>query len=165
MATLYELTEEQMRLYDLLSQSIDEETGEVDDSIIEALDLNKLQIEEKGKQYAIVYKQLLADAKMYKEEEERIVERRRAIEKNAERLKKTLETAFLTFGIEKMEDPKVSISFRKSKKVVINNEADLRAEFLKVTYTPDKTAIKSAIENGIDVQGAELVESKNIQIK
>lgn len=165
MATLYELTSEQMRLYNLLNESIDEETGEVNQDLLDALDLNKVQIEEKGKQYAIVYKQVMADIKMYKDEETRLSQKRKTLERNAERLKSSLETALLTFGIDKLEDPKVSVSFRKSKKVVINDENDLRPEFVKVTYTPDKLAIKDAIEKGMEVSGAELVESKNIQIK
>jgi hypothetical protein len=61
----------------------------------------------------------------------------------------------------------IKINFRKSESVEIDNLALLDAKFLneKVTITPDKMAIKEAIKNGEDVNGARLVINNNIQIK
>ena len=166
MATLYELEQEQMKLYDMLCNSINEETGEVDEVIEIALNVTKEQIEKKCKQYAIVYKQLMADAKMYKEEEDRITQKRQRIEKNALKLKERLEGALLSQNIMKIDDPKVSIAFRKSKKVVILDEGVLTKEYLTevTTIKPNKTKISDALKLGMQVEGAELVETQNIQI-
>lgn len=163
--TLYELTEEQMRLYEKLCDSVDTETGEVDPSLLEALDLNKEQIKEKGLSYAVVYKQAIADAKMLKEEEDRLVERRRRLEKNAGRLADALSSAMLQFDIPKLEGTRAVVTFRKSKKVVIADEELIPKKYKKVTFTPVKADIKAAIESGLKVKGAELVEIQNIQIK
>jgi hypothetical protein len=35
----------------------------------------------------------------------------------------------------------------------------------KTTYTPDKKAIKAALESGQKIEGASLAEHQNIQIK
>ena len=58
-------------------------------------------------------------------------------------------------------------SFRKSKAIEILDEAQIPAEFMaeKITYTPNKTAIKSAIESGREVPGAKQVERQILQIK
>ncbi len=167
MATLYDLTQDQAKLYELLSNSIDEETGEVDVELLQLLDINQEEAREKCKQYAVVFKQLKADAEMYKAEEERLFEKRKRAENNAERLKKTLENALLTFGINKLEDAKVSITFRKSTKVNVLDEEKLAKEFIteKITKAPNKSAIMAAIKAGEVVDGAELLEVQNIQIK
>lgn len=167
MATLYELTKEQMDLYEMLSQSINEETGEVDEALVNALNVNREQLEEKCKQYAVVFKQLLADVKMYKDEEERLVEKRKRIEKNAQVLKDKLENVLTQFDIKKLDDPKVSVSFRKSTKVEIVDEEELPVDYVeeRITYSPNKTKIMAALKLGYVVNGAKLVESQNIQIR
>ena len=45
------------------------------------------------------------------------------------------------------------------------NELPKEFKTIKVTETPDKTAIKKAIEQGQEVAGCELVENLNLQIK
>ena len=72
MATLYDLTQEQMYLYNLLAsgEAIDSETGEVDPVVDERLQLNTEDLDNKIKGTAIIFKQLMADAKMLKDEKE-----------------------------------------------------------------------------------------------
>ena len=169
MATLYDLTQEQMYLYNLLStgEAIDPETGEIDEVVAEQLDLNGQELDKKIKAVAIIYKQLSADAKMLKEEEDNIIARRKRAERNAETLKRGLESSMLLLGKEQFKDTKVDISFRKSTKVEIINENDLDKAYLteKVTYSPNKTLIASELKAGVIINGARLVDCKNIQIK
>ena len=70
-------------------------------------------------------------------------------------------------GKDKVETVKARISFRKSVQVQIEDEAALPADYVTTTVTksPDKTAIKKAIQGGQDVTGASLIEKRNIQIK
>lgn len=169
MATLYELTQDQLFLYNLLltGDAINMETGEIDPVVAEQLKLTGEELENKIKGVGIVYKQLVADAKMLKEEEENLGARRKRAERNAETLKSRLEDCMLAIGKEEYKDTKVSISFRKSTRVEIRNENILPKEYMveKTTYTPSKTMIMEALKNGVEVEGAELVEAKNIQIK
>ena len=167
--TLYELTKEQQYLYDLLAngEAIDMETGEIDPVVEEQLKINNEQIDEKIKAWGIVCKQLQADAKMLKDEEEAISIRRKRAERHAELVKNRLENQMILLGKLQFKDTKVDISFRKAKKVEIVNEKLLPEEYLsvKTTITPAKTLIMSALKEGKEVQGATLVETQNIQIK
>lgn len=167
--TLYELTQEQLYLYDLLANGdgVNMETGEIDPVVAEQLELTGKELDNKIKGVGIVYKQLVADAKMLKEEEENLVARRKRAERNAELLKNRLESTLITLGKDEFKDTKVSISFRKSTRVEIVDENKLPKEFIveKTTYTPSKTMIMEAFKSGANVEGAMLVEAKNIQIK
>lgn len=169
MATLFSLTQEQAYLLDLLESgdAIDLETGEIDPVVAEQLQLTGEQLDEKIKGTAIVYKQLVANAKMYKDEEENIIALRKRAERNAELLKNRLQEAMLYVGKTELRDPKATITFRKSTRVEILDESKLPKDYIieKTTYTPSKTAIMDAIKNGVNVEGAKLVEVQNIQIK
>lgn len=167
--TLYELTKEQQYLYDLLAngEAIDMETGEIDPVVEEQLKINNEQIDEKIKAWGIVYKQLQADAKMLKDEEEAISIRRKRAERHAELVKNRLENQMILLGRMQFKDTKVDISFRKAKKVEITNEELLPEEYVsvKTTTAPAKALIMTALKEGKEVQGATLVETQNIQIK
>ena len=82
-------------------------------------------------------------------------------------MKKYLTSCMKSVGKDKVETAKARISFRKSVQVQIEDEAALPADYVTTTVTksPDKTAIKKAIQGGQDVTGASLVEKRNIQIK
>lgn len=166
MATLYDLTKEQQELYDRLSEAIDPETGEVDAAMIAAIDTNDMALKEKFRSYAIVWKQLVADAEMYKAEEVKLVEKRKRIERNAETLKNRLESAMLLVGMPKLDSPQASISFRKATKVEVDEEL-LPKKYLikKTTFSPDKTTLTSLLKAGTKIKGAVLVENQYIQIK
>lgn len=67
----------------------------------------------------------------------------------------------------KADDGTFKASFRKSEAVVILDEAQIPAEFMReaVKTEPDKTAIRKAIESGRQVAGAKIEERKNLQIR
>lgn len=169
MANLYELTQEQIRLYDRLSSedAINKETGEVDESLAEALSLNQEELENKIIGTALVYKQLNADSEMIKNEIEALQERYARINNNAKYVKERLENSLLDLGMMKFDNPKFSISFRKTTKVEITDESLIPAEFMKTktTVEPSKKDIADAIKSGKEVAGCYLEENHKIQIK
>ena len=71
------------------------------------------------------------------------------------------------FGINKIKSETLQLSFRKSESVEVFDESLVDEKFKKVKteISLDKTAIKNAIKNGEDVQGAKIVEKNNLQIK
>lgn len=101
------------------------------------------------------------------------------IKKKAEELKRAkdfnnsvrhvISEAMQRTGIQKIEssDGLFKASFRKSTAVSVFDESQIPAEFMreKISYTPDKTAIKKAIESGQEVAGAKIEERQNLQIK
>ena len=159
MASLYEIEQE-------ILSCIDEETGEVID--FEKLDALALERDHKIENIALWIKNLEADAKAYKEEKDCFEKKRKAAENRANSLKAYL-TSYLAGTSYKSH--KVNISFRASKAAeVYDLDALMRYDdcdsFLKYKDPePDKTAIKKAISEGIELPGCRIVENSNIQIK
>ena len=170
MNTLYEIDANIIQLIETgFSMScVDEETGEIDETRL-ATYLEALQLDRKTKieNIAMLVKDLEAQAVAIKEEEKKLKARREARERKAERLKEYIKSSMLLQGDQKFETARVSISFRKSKQVVVANPELLTDEYItiKTEQVANKTAIKQALEAGILVEGAMLEERKNLQIK
>ena len=158
--TLYELTQEFEALYSLA----DELEG---DALIELFNELQCSLTEKLDNSAKVLKQLQADAEAIKAEEARLSSRRKAIEKNAERLKDMMLTALKASGEAKTKTTLFSFSVRSSASVSITDESRLASGYIRTTTTtaPDKKAIKESLDKGIDVEGAEIVYNESLQIK
>lgn len=154
MASLYEIDAAILSCVDL-------ETGE----IVDADRLSALQMERNHKieSVALWVKDLKADMAAYKAEKEAFAEREKQAANKVESLSKWLTNAL---GGSSFNTNQVAISFRKSEAVEVDEEVVSRNWMKrKVTYTPDKVAIKNAIKEGKRIRGAELVERSNIQIK
>lgn len=69
--------------------------------------------------------------------------------------------------IKKLETPIGNFSFRKSESIKIIDDKLIPEEFMKekTTVTPDKIAIKKALNNGETIQGAVVEYNNNLQIK
>lgn len=165
-----------MKIYEITNELkneenfIDLETGEIDTAKIEALNL---ELDEKIDNLSCWVKNLNAEAKAIRDEEITLADRRKTLERRADGLTSFLSQTMLFVGKTKFESPKNKISFRTSKSIEIEDEA----QFLRwaeenaddlLTYkdpTPNKTAIKKAIEGGAIVPHSAVVEKMNIQIK
>lgn len=153
MANLYEIDAQIMACVDF-------ETGEIIDE--EKLQALQLEFNQKVEGIALWIKNLLAEAKMIKEEKDNLAARQKSCENKAESLKRYLSSAL---DGEKFMTAKVSISYRKSESVEIEDVSLLGDDYLKFKPEPDKTKIKEALKNGVELQGATLVKKNNIQIK
>lgn len=141
-------------------RAVDTETGEIiDHAALAALEMAR---DKKIENIAMWHKELLAEAAALKAEADKLMARRKTAENKAESLKSYLDEVL---GGEKFKTARVAISYRKSEPVEITNQAKIPQEFLRVKTEPDKTAIKAALKAGKEVDGARLVESRNIQIK
>lgn len=154
-----------MKLYEInsaIADLIDFETGEILD--VDALESLQMERQEKLTNIALLYKQMTADTKTLKELEKDYSERRKRAEKTAQWCKDTLSRELAG---EKMKDEKqrFSISWRKSEKLNIVDPDAISAEW--VTYEPkyNVAGMKDAVKSGAIINGVELVESQNIQIK
>lgn len=153
-----------MNLYEIdnaITACVDEETGE----IIDLEKLNELLMERDTKieKVALWIKNLDALATSIKAECDALDKRMKSAENKAKSLREWLKNAL---DGQKFETAKVAVSFRKSETTEVDeNVLDKKWCKEKVTYTPDKTAIKNAIKSGQNVNGAKLVTKKNIQIK
>lgn len=141
----------------------DSETGEITD--FAKLDALQMAREAKIENIACWIKDLQADAKALKEEEQNLADRRRAAEHKAESLKN-----YLTFVLngEKFKSPRAQVSFRRSQQVYIEDETkftESHPEYVKVKKEIDRAGVKSALKEGEQIEGACLEEHQNIQIK
>lgn len=165
---LYEISDEYIFL---LETGVDED-GVPEEDLIEKLEKLGGELEEKADNIACVIKQLQAEATAIRTEEERLAERRKSREKNAERMKKYLADNLLAVGKTKLETARNKISFRKSEAVEIDDfesfvqfAADYPNLLKAQKPQADKVEVKKLIMLGIDVAGCRLQENSNIQIK
>lgn len=164
---LYHISLETQNLYDRLLDSIDEETGEVDIDIVSALEVKKEEFASAAINYATVIRMLQRKTEEADAEIKRMAAIKDKLGRTVETMTKTLSAACQGLGFDKINGLTAAISFRKSEQTIIDNAELLPSEFVKekVTYTPDKTAIKNAIKAGQDVPGAHVETVNNIQIK
>lgn len=152
-----------MTLYQIdmaLLACIDPATGEIDEAAWEELSLDR---DVKIENTALLIKSLLAEAKMIKQEEDALAERRRRKETTVERLKENLNRSL---DGQKFETSKVAISFRKSESVDIGIDAIIPSKFLTFKEpSVDKALLKKALKEGETVYGVTLLEKQNVQIK
>jgi len=151
--TLYEIEE-------AITNCVDLETGEIIDE--QALAELQMARDEKVENIALWIKDLKAEAEALKAEKLALAHRQQVAENKAESLKNYL-TAFLNG--DKFKTAKVAISYRSSKSVNIYDEELIPKDF--ITYKPkyNKADIKKAIDDGLDISGAEIIEKTSIQIK
>ena len=167
MQSLYEISNELREVYDKLEngEGIDQETGELDQELINALQISQANLQAKGVDIGYVIKSFDDEIDLYDREIKRLTERKQALKNAQERVKNNLKRAMEEFGIVEIKGQTLKISFRKSESVEIDNIDELDEAYKRVKVEADKTAIKQAIKSGEKVKGARLVENNNLQIR
>ena len=157
--TLYEIDQNIMALID--------EDGEITNP--EAFDELQITRSEKLEGIACWIKNLNADIKAIKDEEERLKERRIHLVNKVSSLAGYLEHAL---NGEKFSTPRVAISYRTSSAVEITDNVafvdwakSYDPSLLHIKAEPNKTAIKNALNGGMDIPLAQIVERKSMQVK
>ena len=159
--TLYQLGEEYQQALDAIE--IDEETGEVIG--FEKIEALEAQYDQKAINCALYLKSLDAEVKAIKAEETALKQRRETAQKKLDRLKRYIELCMRSAGKDIIQDPRVRLSFRRSKKVQILNESLLPARLLRIKTEPNRVDIAHELKAGKDVPGAAVVNNLSLQIK
>lgn len=130
------------------------------------LQITNEALQTKGIAYSYLIKSLEYDNDLIDLEIKRLQAMKKTRSNLSERLKSTLKDAMILFGIEELKTATLKVNFRKSESVEVD-EAIIDKKYCreKITYAPDKKAIKEAIEQGIEVLGATISYNKNLQIK
>ena len=157
--TLYEIDQNIMSLLN--------EDGEITDP--EAFDALQITRSEKLEGIACWIKNLNADIKAIKDEEERLKERRIHLVNKVSSLSGYLEHAL---NGEKFSTPRVAISYRTSSAVEITDNVafvdwakSYDPSLIHIKAEPNKTAIKNALNGGMEIPLAQIVERKSMQVK
>lgn len=158
MAALYELDARLMSY----EYKFDEETGEW----LNEDELNEIEMDRNDKieNIALWIKNLEAEANSIADEMKALKARKESKERLAKNLRGNIQHSLAG---EKFETSKVAISYRRSTQVEVTDIGLLDADYLrtKTTVEPDKVAIKEALKNGEEVEGAKLVENVSMQLK
>ena len=153
--------------YLLLINQIIENGGEVTPQQELNLQITKDQLQDKGTNYAFVIKKLDAECDIIDAEIKRLTELKKVRQNACERLKSNISHAMQIFEVDKIESPLIKLSFRKSQSVNVADVNSLPAEYktIKVTEQADKVKIKQSLMNGETIEGCEIINSQNLQIK
>lgn len=164
--SLYNLTTEMLDLQNQLYESIDDD-GVVDTLISQALECKEKEFTEKAVAVANVYMKFDDEIELCEKRITALTEYRDKLKKCKNKLGDSITVACERTGIERIDNVNARISFRASESVEIDNINLIPKEYLteKVEIKPDKTAIKKAIQSGIEIQGAYIEKHKNINIK
>ncbi len=155
-----------MNLYEIdnaMLECIDEENGEIID--INRLEALEMERDKKISNIACWVKDLKAEAAAIKEEKQKLDKRQKVAEAKTEQLSKYLE-GYLNGATYK--DARCCISYRKSTAVKLDENIILERlplDCITIKTTPSLSAIKEALNKGVEIEGAYLVTNNNIQIK
>ena len=164
MLNIHKITDEIIALDGLLDSWALHHEGDITDfPLNDEFDRLEGERNEKLLNLAVWHKDLKGQAEAFDKEIKRLQGRFKALNNKAERIKEYIDYN-LQEG-EKLSDTRAVLSYRKSTQVVIDVlPEDLPAEVVKISLTPDKTAIKEAIKKG-DCHYAHMQENHSLQIK
>jgi len=158
-----------MNLYNIKSEYINIAAqltdGELTPELEEALIINEQNFTEKAINYGYVIKTFESETDILENEIKRLNALKIARSKAIDKLKVTISNAMQLYGINEVKGPTFKMNFRTSESVEISNLLDQNYIVEKVSYQPDKIAIKNAIKEGKTVNGAALIINYNLQIK
>ena len=147
---------------------IDEETGELI-SVSQALDALRMEREAKLENVACWVKNLSAEADAIREEENRLVKRRKAAETKAANLKSWLMAAMTREDgtTDKLKTGRVMVSVKRNPPSTVVDDALLPSTYkvAKITYQANKELIKRELLAGGEVPGAHLEYGRSVIIK
>lgn len=162
--TLYELTDDYMRLLEL-AEDPDVDPQAFSDTL-EGIDG---ALEDKADNYAKVIRQMKSDADGIDGEIKRLQARKKAIEGNSERMKSNLEAAMMATGKTKFKTELFSFGIQKnppSVKVDEEHPERIPIEYL-IPQDPkiDKRRIMDELKAGAELSWARLEQSESLRIR
>lgn len=161
--TLYGITAEMNAILAL----IEEGGGELTPELEQALAITEGQFAAKAEDYGKAILNLRAMAVAAKAEKDRLATLQKFYENAQKRLADALSSAMQVLGHDKVENGTLRLSLRRTTATEVD-DIDQVPQFFKtakVEVVADKTAIKKAIQDGIEVPGARLVENVSLLIK
>ena len=159
--TMYNITEEQLRINALL----EENGGELTDEIAELLTINQDNLNQKIESYCMAIKTIESKALFAKTEIERLKKIAATYDNSVKRMKEAMLNAFNVLHLDKVEVGTFKVSTRKSKAVMISDDAKIDDRFYVIKKEISKTLIKEALDKGESIAGATMQENQSIQIR
>lgn len=155
--TLYDITGEYLRLYDLMT---DDETNN-EAAIMTAFEELHYDLSQKSAGYVSVIKQLEMEADECDKVIEAFKRKKRIRENNVERLKLALMSAMEIACLNELKAGNFTLKIVKNggkAPLEIPDESLVPERFMKIKYEPDKELIRKTLEDGTELPFAELKE-------
>lgn len=181
MSKLYEISGDFAELFDQLDDLTEQAADagisreDAETAWFDTLDGIEAEFNDKAENVALCIKNLTALADAMRAEEKRLAERRRVYEHQASRLKDYLLQNMDTMHLKKVDGIRAKITVRtNSQSLQIANESELVKQ-LQASNLDDllrykspelqKTKIKAYLQDGGQLDGCKLVQTKSLQIK
>lgn len=162
---LYNIADEYQNI---LAETFNLETGEVDETSLAKLDQVTEKLEDKGIAIASFIKNLEAERKAIEDAKKHMLEREKSLERRAEWLTNYLQTNMERCGINEIKSPYFVVKLKKCPvSVNIQNENILPNDYKKVKEmtTIDKLKIKDDLLSGVVIPGAALKQNNRLEIR
>ena len=146
----------------------DAETGEVDEGVEKQLAEYKAEILSADlEKLCKVRVNLMVKADAIKVEKDRLYARQKIAEKEVERINNIILFALHNSGKDKITAGTFTVSTRKSSQLIVNEDEFNDDRFIEkvVTQKIDKMAVKQAIKQGEIIDGCQIKEVENLQVK
>lgn len=156
---LYELSDHISQIQYML------ENGE--EGLEDTLESLEVSFEEKAESIIKLWRSKMAEAEAIKSEEMRLSERRKRVEKNAEWLRGYVEREMIRANRTEVKSAlfKIGLRYTPARVEVLDAKVIPDAYIrVNITQSPDKVAIKDAIQRGEDVPGCEIRQDLKLQI-
>lgn len=138
----------------------DQDTGEIFD--VERFNELSMELDSKIEGACLLIKNLKAEVEALDAEEKAFKERKQSANKRLESLKNYIGNYL---NGTKFETTRVKVSFRKSESLEIADDAKIPEEYMKYKPEVNKTDLKKAVKNGLELEGVSIVQKNNIQVK
>lgn len=161
MRTLFEITGDLLALDELLFESGGDITGvEVSQAVDDWFSELDGDLTNKVDNYCSLIKEIELRASNRKHEEDRMRSLRKSDENAVKGLKRRMQEALDALGKKRIDTDlfRVTVAKNGGKQPMELDESAITDDYKKVVYVPDKDAIRSALEGGVELPFAELKE-------
>lgn len=161
MASLFDLSTDYQQVYDLIAEQEDEQI--LKDTLASINDA----IEDKADGYVAVIKTLEGDNKAIDEEIKRLRQRKTSNQNGVKRLKESLQEAMEQTGKEKFKTALNSYSIANNPPSieVVNESLIPKSYWVEQAPKLNKKEILSDIKNGVEIKGAEVVQTRSLRVR
>lgn len=161
MANLFDLSTDYQQLYDLIAEQEDEQI--LKDTLASINDA----IEDKADGYVAVIKTLEGDNKAIDEEIKRLRQRKTSNQNGVKRLKESLQEVMEQTGKEKFKTAlnTYSIANNPPSIEVVNESLIPKSYWVEQAPKLNKREILSDIKNGVEIKGAEVVQTRSLRVR
>ncbi len=148
-----------------LFEQIEENGGELTEELGQQLEIKENELTEKANGYLEIIGDQESFIARIDEEVKRLQARKKQAKSVVDRLKNNLVKAVEVFG--EIDLDTKTVTTRKSTVVNVDNVNSLPDVYKvkKVTEAADKAAIKKDLKAGVEIDGCQLVENRNLKIK